>query len=114
MVQDGDASVGVGDGCSNPNMQCLPHTITLAASAALLGDEGMEEKARDREQGAPAGGGAAAHCLVGVRECVVASTGRVLVSIDYAQLELRLMAHFSQVALWPADLCSQAQRVAQP
>ena len=66
-------------GTRSPNMQCLPHAVTLAAPYCMSGE--LNE-----------GNG-----IIGLRECVVASEGWTLLSADYSQLELRIIAHLSQV-----------------
>ncbi len=48
----------------------------------------------------------------GIRECVVASEGCVLLSVDYAQLELRIIAHLSQDPVLLAALLEEGAAAA--
>jgi replicative superfamily II helicase/DNA polymerase I-like protein with 3'-5' exonuclease and polymerase domains len=65
----------------NPNLQCIAHTLTFTPR----GQPGSE--------GNPDGQNSVA---ISMREAFVAAPGCVLLSGDYSQLEVRLMAHFSQ------------------
>ena len=82
-------------------MQCLPHNVTLAASTTMLGHASAEEAGCELEAGARSRSGARLEegtaGVVGVRECVVPAAGHVLLSVDYSQLELRIIGHYSQV-----------------
>jgi hypothetical protein len=99
-------------GTQNPNMQCFPHAITLTASTNLLRQGRGVSALADVPKGTGGGGGGqggacdivkqmldngreghgdrgqrSEECeVVGIRECVVASTAHVLVSLDYCQV----------------------------
>lgn len=63
--------------CVEPNLQNLPRNGGLSAPAATATADG-EESEED---------------LLGFRRCFVAPAGSVLLSVDYQQIELRVLAH---------------------
>jgi len=65
----------------NPCLQTLPHPVTFPVSETTS-------------------------VTVNVRNAVVAASGCVLVSADYSQLEIRLMAHFSRDPSLQQILCN--------
>ena len=58
----------------NPNLQCIPHTLDFTTH----------------------GGSSQNTISVSIRDSFEASSGCLLLSADYSQLEVRLMTHFSQ------------------
>ncbi|KAG5493143.1 hypothetical protein GH5_01880 [Leishmania sp. Ghana 2012 LV757] len=76
--------------CVEPNLQNLPRNGVTAALAGNNADEYGEED------------------LLGFRRCFVAAPGCVLLSIDYQQIELRVLAHLCDDAALVKALTTSA------
>ncbi|KAI8467833.1 MAG: hypothetical protein J3K34DRAFT_460173 [Monoraphidium minutum] len=84
--------------CSSPNLQAVTR-YTLEAEApgepAAAGGPTAAAAAVAGPAAVAAAAGADPLALINVRGAFVAPAGRLLVSADYSQVELRLLAHFS-------------------
>lgn len=97
-----------------PNLQCVPRpdevTLDPSLSLASLPASGSAAGSAGAGGGLVTVGGAAGGRppagarveVCNIRSAFVAAPGCVLLAADYCQIELRLMAHFSQVRRLPS------------
>lgn len=93
-----------------PNLQCVPRPGELTLDPSLPPPDNADSQPLNQHQdnpGAAAAGGLQQHSRLesyNIRSAFRAPPGRVILSADYCQMELRLMAHFSQVRAWACGI----------